>query len=99
MRFNAWVAVALTAPMGVGWAGGAQAATYRYHVNCPGWRLVVEWQTSAIDLGLGREYLRVATEQRYPGCIITNYDPVRDTHVRGRGLVLAGLRQIEGFVR
>lgn len=53
-------------------AGGS----YNFTVTCPDRGLVVRWNTGDIDPG--KEYLRVATGTKYPGCSVTDYNPNTD---------------------
>ena len=47
-------------------AGGS----YEFTVSCPNKHLVAEWNTGDIDPG--KEYLRVATGQKFSGCSISD---------------------------
>ena len=54
-------------------AGG----TYVFSVTCTSQEsLLVEWRTGDIDPG--KEYLRVATGQKYPSCSIGDYNEATD---------------------
>jgi len=67
------VATAIFLP-GIGEAGG----TYLFSVTCTDKEpRVVEWKTGDIDPG--KEYLRVATGQKYPGCSIGDFDEAIDS--------------------
>lgn len=73
------------------YAGG----TYLFSVTCQNREpLVAQWNTGDIDPG--KEYLRVATGQQYPGCSIGDYNEAvdsgkpRDTYSHEGG-VIAGV--------
>src|SRR5262249_26622823 len=57
----------------------ASAREYRFHVSCPDKVLVVEWGIGAIDPG--KEYLRMTTGTKYPGCSVTDSDDARDARL------------------
>lgn len=65
--------VALFASMSV----PAFATDYEFGVSCQANRKVVKWHTGAVDPG--KEYLRVATGTKNPGCTISDYNPATDS--------------------
>lgn len=50
---------------------------YEFTVSCSDKRLVVEWGVGDIDPG--KEFLRVSTGTKYPGCSTTDYNPTTDS--------------------
>lgn len=54
-------------------AGG----TYKFTVSCQMRQLSVQWNTGDIDPG--KEYLRVSTGTKHPGCSVGNFNPVTDS--------------------
>jgi hypothetical protein len=60
-------------------AVSASATDYLFHVSCSDKRLVVEWQTGTVDPG--REYLRVATGTKFPNCVVSDYNELRDSQL------------------
>lgn len=48
-------------------------ADYLFHVGCQDKSMVVEWGVGDIDPG--KEYLRVVTGTKHPGCSISDYNP------------------------
>lgn len=57
-------------------SNATRATDYLFHVSCQDKSLVAEWNTGDIDPG--REYLRVATGTKFPGCSISDFNPARD---------------------
>lgn len=56
-------------------AGG----NYQFTVSCSNKHLVAEWNTGDIDPG--KEYLRVATGQKFPNCSISDYNASIDSQL------------------
>jgi len=50
---------------------------YVFTVSCPDKRLVVEWGVGDIDPG--KEFLRVSTGTKYPGCSVSDYNRNTDS--------------------
>jgi hypothetical protein len=66
----------LTAMVTLAVVSSANATTYLFHVSCENKLLVAQWDTGTIDPG--REYLRVATGTKFPGCSVSDYNDARD---------------------
>lgn len=54
----------------------ASATTYRFTVSCQHQRFVAQWNVGDIDPG--KEYLRVTTGTKFPGCGISDFNPSAD---------------------
>src|SRR5690348_13532174 len=55
----------------------AEATTYLFHISCSNKSFVAQWDTGTIDPG--REYLRVTTGTKFPGCSVSDYVEARDS--------------------
>lgn len=53
--------------------------TYTFTITCPDRSQVVDWGVGDIDPG--KEYLRVTTGTKFPGCGVTDYNDVTDRHL------------------
>ncbi|MET4493547.1 hypothetical protein [Bradyrhizobium sp. LA7.1] len=79
----------------------ANATDYLFHVSCQDKSRVAEWNTGSVDPG--KEYLRVATGTKFPGCSVSDYVEARDSSLpRDRfsheGGVIAGIPFIGGII-
>lgn len=53
--------------------------TYIFTVSCQDRSLVVEWGVGDIDPG--KEFLRVSTGTKFPGCSVSDYNDARDQNL------------------
>lgn len=73
--------------------GTASATDYAFTARCQDGALVHVWKTGDIDPG--KEYLRVVTGTKNPGCSIGDFNPTQDGYLpqeihEGIGGVLSG---------
>lgn len=59
------------------WTSSAHATSYLFNVSCQEKQFVAEWDAGAIDPG--KEYLRVVTGTKNPGCVISDYNEATDS--------------------
>jgi len=60
--------------------GNAHAGgTYKFVVYCQNQQSVAQWNTGDIDPG--KEFLRVSTGTKYPGCSVGDFVAWRDGHL------------------
>lgn len=74
--------------------GNASATDYPFTVRCQDGSIVEVWKTGAIDPG--KEYLRVATGMKHPGCSVADFNPAQDGFLpqqvnEGAGGVVGGI--------
>jgi hypothetical protein len=76
-KFKAIMISVITLSSSIVFQSSAHAGTtYNFTVTCQHQRVIERWETGDIDPG--KEYLRMITGTKYPGCSVGEFNPYTD---------------------